>query len=384
VLIIFMIIAVVDNVVVAVSVLVCLDVGVAVVVASSSSSSSFCSCCGCGGSLAQDFCQSDAEVTVIATDHVLACLIAAVRSVYSWDLVITKLGGKIIIDKRDFSMVDFLSVNETAQEPPSNDDKDNLNSAVKLSQEASCINQNFSQMVLDRNVEAEEMENPNPFEEEGEGRASSGAYRYRKFTLPGNAKDSNEFNSLPFSMVVRTEVNCKMPTTGSEKPQLCSLKALHEYDPKMQYSWRKHIETQRGMILATELKNNSFKLGRWTAQAILAGVDVMKIGYASRNDPKDPWSHSVVSVQTYLTSSFAEQIGMHRNNVFGIIRSIVDMVMEWDDGKYLLIKDPLKSTLRVFEVPWETFAEDEDGDEEEEEDEDADLDDDGNVKPPQQ
>jgi len=302
-----------------------------------------------------DFCQSEPDVSVIATDHVLACLVAAARSIYSWDLVISKLSGKLIIDKRDFSQVDFLSVNETAMEPPSNDDKDNINSAVKLSNESSCINQNFSQMVLDSKANVESMDNPNPFEEEGEGSAASGAYRYRKFTIPGNPKSSNDFAKEPFSMVVRTEVNCKMPGGNPDHPQLCSLKALNEYDPKVNYSWRKHLDSQRGMVLATELKNNAFKLGRWTAQAILAGCDVMKVGYASRNDPKDPWTHSILAVQTHITDNFAEQIGMHRNNVFGIIRNIVDIVMDYPDGKYLLIKDPMKSVMRIFEVPWDEF-----------------------------
>merc|ERR1740138_655939 len=123
-----------------------------------------------------DLLQSDDEAAVIATDHVLACLIAAARSVYSWDIVVTKIGNKLIFDKRDGSQVDFLSVNETAQEPPNNDDTENMNSPVKLSQEASCINQNFSQMVLDNDTAADEMEKPNPFEEEGEGEVASGAY----------------------------------------------------------------------------------------------------------------------------------------------------------------------------------------------------------------
>lgn len=228
------------------------------------------------------------------------------------------------------------------------------------------------------------MDQGNPFENEEEGSAASGAYRYRKITLPGNSKASSEFDQAPISLVVRTEVNCKMP--GEEgKPSYASIKALNEFDPKLNYSWRKHLETQRGMILATELKNNAFKLGRWTAQAILSGCDVMKIGYATRNDPKNAWAHSVLSVQTYITDRFAEQIGMHRNNVFGILRNIINMVMAWEDGKYLLIKDPIKPVMRVFEVPWETFGED-DGDEdeeEEEEDEGEEVDEDGNVAPRQ-
>merc|ERR1711959_321467 len=109
----------------------------------------------------------------------------------------------------------------------------------------------------------------------------------------------------------------------------------------------------------------------------------MKIGFVSRIG-NDPWSHSILSVQNHITDKFAEQIGMHRNNVFGIVRSIVDMVMAWEDGKYLLIKDPLKGFMRIFEVPWETFEDEEgEGEEEEEEDEGEDLDEDGNVKPQQ-
>lgn len=40
--------------------------------------------------------QSDDSVTVIATDHVLACLVAAARSVYSWDIVVSKARTIII------------------------------------------------------------------------------------------------------------------------------------------------------------------------------------------------------------------------------------------------------------------------------------------------
>lgn len=324
--------------------------------------------------------QADPSVTVIATDHILACLIAAGRSVYSWDIVISKVDNRLIFDKRDSSAMEFLTVNETAQEPPNNDDKDAMNSPVKLGQEASCINQNFSQMVLDVNAQPDQYEMPNPFEEEDEHSVASGAYRYRKIILPGNPKDENEFNQKAVSMIVRTEVNCRMPGGDS---QLVSAKALNEFDPKNQpYSWRTHLETQRGAVLANELKNNAFKLGRWTAQAILSGCEVMKLGYASRSHPSDPWSHVILGVQTHFTDQFAEQIGMTRNNAFGILRNIIDLVMTWEDGKYLLLKDPTKSVMRFYEVPWEAFGDEEgEGDEDEEEDDGEELDEDGNVAP---
>jgi translation initiation factor 3 subunit D len=39
-------------------------------------------------------------------------------------------------------------------------------------------------------------------------------------------------------------------------------------------------------VLAAELKNNSFKLAKWTAQSLLAGASQMKIGFVSRIQPK--------------------------------------------------------------------------------------------------
>ena len=42
--------------------------------------------------------------------------------------------------------------------------------------------------------------------------------------------------------------------------------------------WRSKLDIQRGAVLATELKNNSCKLAKWTASALLAGSDTLKFG----------------------------------------------------------------------------------------------------------
>lgn len=250
---------------------------------------------------------------------------------------------------------------------------------MKLSHEASCINQNFTQMVLDQRIEPEEMEQPNPFEDEDEGPVASGAYRYRKITLPGNPKAESAFEQRPISMIVRTEVNCKLP----EDKGLVSVKALNEYEPKISTAWRTHLEGQRGACLATEVENNAFKLGRWTAQAILAGCNFLKLGFVSRADPGDVRKHTVLGVQTHATDNFAAQIGLNQNNMYGILRNIINEIAQWKDGNYLLLKDPLKPVLRIFEVPADAFAEEEDDDEEEGEEEDHEVDEDGNVAPQQ-
>merc|ERR1711879_628460 len=102
----------------------------------------------------------------------------------------------------------------------------------------------------------------------------------------------------------------------------------------------------------------------------------------SRAVQTDPWRHVLLGVQTYQTDNFADQIGMTRNNAFGILRNIVDEIMDYEDGKYLLMKDPTKAILRIYEVPWDTFAdEDPEEDEDDQEEELRDLDEEGNEVP---
>lgn len=42
--------------------------------------------------------------------------------------------------------------------------------------------------------------------------------------------------------------------------------------------WRQKLDTQRGAVLANELRNNACKLAKWTVQALLAGSDQIKFG----------------------------------------------------------------------------------------------------------
>ena len=55
-------------------------------------------------------------------------------------------------------------------------------------------------------------------------------------------------------------------------------------------------------------------------------------------------------------------MNLNLNNGWGIVRTIVDMVSKMSEGKYVLVKDPNKPILRLYEVPPGTF---EDAEEEE-------------------
>ena len=50
------------------------------------------------------------------TEALLTTLMCAPRSVYSWDVVITRAAGKLFFDRRDDSAVDLLTTAETAPE----------------------------------------------------------------------------------------------------------------------------------------------------------------------------------------------------------------------------------------------------------------------------
>ena len=284
------------------------------------------------------------KATVFATDNILATLMCATRSVYSWDIVVQRVGNKLFFDKRDGSQLDLLSVHETSQEPLP-EAKDDINSAYSLSVEAAYINQNFSQQVLFRDGNKVAFDEPNPFANEGEEVASV-AYKYRRWKLDDD-----------MHLVARCEVQSVVEV--NKQRSFLTLNALNEFDPKYSgVDWRQKLETQRGAVLATELKNNANKLTKWTAQALLANADMMKLGYVSRVHPRDHFNHVILAVVGYKPRDFASQINLNTSNMWGIVKSIVDLCMKLNEGKYVLVKDPSKPQVRIYEVPADAFEND--------------------------
>lgn len=79
-------------------------------------------------------------------------------------------------------------------------------------------------------------------------------------------------------------------------PALIQRRHGHPALPRPQ-DWRKKLESQRGAVLAFETKNNKNKMAKWTASALLAGADMMKLGYVSRLTPRDNMNHVVLGTQ---------------------------------------------------------------------------------------
>ncbi|EAU84462.2 eukaryotic translation initiation factor 3 subunit 7 [Coprinopsis cinerea okayama7 len=325
---------------------------------------------------------------VYTTDIILSVLMCAPRSVYPWDIVIVREGNNLFFDKRDGGPFDTVTVNENAADPPQDPTPPNpnnpnekpvvpetasINTATSLSLEATYINQNFGfQTVIETPPPpAIDFAHANPFygPDETEPLASCG-YRYRLFDL-GITEDED------IRLCVRTEVDAYSPGQGNprEGQGLVTIRALNEFDPRAQGSggapdWRTKLDSQRGAVVATEMKNNSCKLAKWTVQSILAGADLMKIGYVSRANPRDNTRHVVLSTTSIRPTDFAAQLNVSLANGWGIVRTIIDMCMKMPEGKYVLVKDPNKPVIRLYSVPQDTFVEQDEDEGSEEEDED--------------
>ncbi|KAL5612277.1 hypothetical protein BROUX41_000183 [Berkeleyomyces rouxiae] len=311
----------------------------------------------------QKLAESD-EATIFATDSILSMLMCSPRSVYPWDIVIVRQGKKIFFDKRENAALDMVTVNENAVDSPldaTDGNKDAINQPNALADEATYINHNFvNQVVIEKDSNKVSMESSNPFynpSEETEPAASK-AYKYRRFDL-----STTEEN--PVHLIVRTELDAviKNPTSGEE--QFLTVKALNEFDSKAAGSggaldWRTKLASQRGAVVATEMKNNSCKLARWTVQSILANADQMKLGFVSRANPRVNDKHVILGVVGWKPRDFARQMNLSLSNGWGIVRTIADMCLQREEGKFVLAKDPNKPVLRLYEVPMGTFEDEED------------------------
>lgn len=323
----------------------------------------------------------DDEATIFATSDILSMLMCSTRSVYSWDIIIVKQGNKIFLDKRMDSNIDLATVNENAADAPLEADApntqgnqqtgvkpDSINTPGNLAIEATMINHNFALQVVTESPSAKvETSHPNPFysaSEETDPLASK-AYKYKRFDLSLDADED------PLHLIVRTEVDAVVKNNISGDDQYLVLKALNEFDNKAQGSggaldWRTKLSSQRGAVVATEMKNNSCKLARWTTQAILAKADQMKLGFVSRVNPKNAQNHVILGVMGYKPKEFAAQMNLNLSNGWGIVRTIVDLVKgmspeEDIEKKYILVKDPNKPVVRLYDVPLTTFEEEDDG-----------------------
>uniref|UniRef100_M3YMD0 Eukaryotic translation initiation factor 3 subunit D n=1 Tax=Mustela putorius furo TaxID=9669 RepID=M3YMD0_MUSPF len=210
-------------------------------------------------------------------------------------------GSVLWVGDHAAAFADLLTVSETANEPPQ-DEGNSFNSPRNLAMEATYINHNFSQQCLRMGKERYNFPNPNPFVEDDmdKNEVASVAYRYRRWKLGDD-----------IDLIVRCEHDGVM-TGANGEVSFINIKTLPVYIQKHcnGVDWRQKLDSQRGAVIATELKNNSYKLARWTCCALLAGSEYLKLGYVSRYHVKDSSRHVILGTQQFKPNEFASQINL--------------------------------------------------------------------------
>lgn len=283
--------------------------------------------------------QSENKGNIYITDRILSLIMSSPKSIYSWDVVITNDNGVLYFDKRDGTIVDQYTVDETAKDPIDTED-----STANLHHESFSINRAFQQQSVTGDVEEY---GKNPFALEGENPASIG-YKYKKFTL-GDSQ-----------IVCRCEVDAFLV---KEKQYSMTIRAFNEYSLGGFEDWRNNLYDHPTSVLMSEVDKNSVKVSRWAIEAMLAGNDYIGFGFISRT--KQRGRHQILSTQTYSTESFAQQIDISQSNSWGIFMAIVEEVLKLGSGKFLLMKEPILSSLKLYSIPKNTVFEDEKLDSEE-------------------
>lgn len=293
---------------------------------------------------------TNSNITVAATDQILACLMSASQSRISWHLIFNKFNGRLFIDKNNGTSVDLVTVDETSKEPPLLDDPVRINRPAELSVEALKINQNFSQQVLNRKSACVKSY-PYPAFVDPKDKPASKLYRYRLITLPGQPHGPTPFSREPITLITRGEIDAVVPGTTDS---YITIRAFNEYNLfRSGRSWKAQLESQKGALIAQETKNNHCKVGKWVAQALIAGCEYLKIGFVTRVAHDNNNRHTILNIQTYKTKELGAQTGLQEDAAWGIVRGIVDFIMSQPDGRYTLVKDPVKSEVKLYRTSFE-------------------------------
>ena len=265
---------------------------------------------------------------VLITDTVLVTLMTMSRSVYPWDIHVTKSAGSIVFDKPEDSVLDQLSMNENSPEhmPDEDEPETSPNNPKRLSEEALRVNRAF---LLSSIGEPSVDRGPTGFEECGPG-----VLKYKKFNLSD------------YQILVRTEIDAQFDENGVKVP--IKLFAVNEYDNNITGGYADKLETRRGFIFSNEIKNNSCKMSKWALKAHLAGVEYVKIGYVTRTVPGSPDKHNLLAVQKIRTLDLMQNLNLVYSNCWGVFKAVLDIIRKEADGKFVIVKDPSKPVVRIY------------------------------------
>jgi translation initiation factor 3 subunit D len=336
------------------------------------------------------------EGQVFATVDVMAALMTATRSVNGWEMVAHRVGeDKLFLDKHGSSL-DWLSTGETAQDPPlterelaqqqqqqqqaaaGNATSSNAGNAsgnasssnnppqtwhhafTALTQEATLLNATWPHVAFENSNSSSSQEGGATDVADVLGASGKGKYtlaphetartqweavapcvQIKRYMLP--MEEGKEI-----AVCVRTMLHGVMEMKDASLQSVQSY-ALNEWENSHE-QWRKRLPSQRGAVMAAEMRNNAAKLGRWTAAALISEAQLLSLAFATRVNPTELNKHEILSVQSFRPKDIAAQMNLNMENIWAVLREIVAKLMSYPPGTYAVVKDAQKSTLSIYQV----------------------------------
>jgi translation initiation factor 3 subunit D len=120
------------------------------------------------------------------------------------------------------------------------------------------------------------------------------------------------------------------------------------------------IDSDKTAILSQELTDNANRVSKWAFQSMLAGADNMKIVFVTRQKLMNNEKHQILGTSTISTQKFIDLISYKLDECWSNVKYVVDYFEKQEDGEYIIIRDPIKSSLKIYRKNYE--GEDENGD----------------------
>lgn len=268
---------------------------------------------------------------------------------------------------------------ETAQHHQPNDDS-TINGIKQLMREAQSINNTWLNSSR-KETKKVKFDEEDPFIEDEHQVATRVGYLYRIWKI----QEANEATGKKEKKIC---VRCTVHSHVGEahERRFVNTFALNEYDREGS-NWRNQI-SDITTVLNKEIFDNMFKVNRWVVQSLLADVEFMKLAFITRKTMNDNKKHVVLATHTIQTKKWAQYNNLSLDKMWPILRYIIDCVEnskelqktkdqeegkqivegdddseeEDEDANYVLLKDYMGMSIKLYKKIDDEEEENEDND----------------------
>lgn len=191
--------------------------------------------------------------------------------------------------------------------------------------EARRVNDSWTHSCQSQNVATQhQFDEENPFIEDADQVATRMGYVYKIWEIQEEDKERGKKQK---KICIRCQVHSHTGKTRAEtgEREFMNVYAFNEHS-LMRTNWRENIDNSVITCLNKEITDNSAKVSRWIAQALLAEADLVKFAFVSRRDMDDARRHVVVGTHTVQTQSWASQMNITMDRMWGVIKYVIEEV----------------------------------------------------------